>query len=363
MAALDQDSNRDEISESSQDVLLDKSLMGEFEEAALQLLRNGKNDDVDLPREIQYKKTLEKVIIEGKLMEWLEDMGEQAIADFEYVGDKIFRIPIEPRFIGDIQDFLEHDYGLKGGAVRELLLIALGRKEYAQPRDIDVVRYTDQKPSVEEVVRDKTIAQRYMPDDVKRGHGVEHVVSHDESMFQSDLTQNMLAWRQGYLYATGACIQDTVRGFIRLTDIAKEEVKDYRKADKLLSKGVRVYLSHLNEWGSADYGDRFFLKKTNKASVSQGVSSFWMAVQIDRAYEVSTSLGDQLVDEYVALGWLEDAKDRRQVILNLENRVYNFGFRNIPIERYERELKIKKHQYDHYDELPTREAVSQRNAR
>jgi hypothetical protein len=143
------------------------------------------------------------------------------------------------------------------------------------------------------------------------------------------------------LYVSGKAIQDTVRGIIRTTEKAKDEMfeRDSQES-KLLSKAVRFYLQHQQDWGRAIYNDPILNESPEQYRFN--VNLFWLAVQIDRAYQTSRQSGDNLLDEYTQYGWLPDFRTNDELIDWITTNLFDFGFQYTPTHKEKMASIIKE---------------------
>jgi hypothetical protein len=190
------------------------------------------------------------------------------------VGEGKWMIYYKKELVEDLPD----GYGLKGGAARYYLRESLGlATDY--PRDRDIVRLLENEPYAG---ADADIARRFMPKDFEFGDGVEKVLDIDIYFKTRDLTINeILATKKGII-ATESAILDTVRNILRLTSFERYNYNpDGYAGPKMLAKLLRFY----SEMTQLHDGAPSVLDIGHERIDMVSISPFWLAVNLDRAWE------------------------------------------------------------------------------
>lgn len=234
-----------------------------------------------------------------------------------------FRIEIPPAALKDIKP-LPASYAYKGGAARFLLRRVLDLGVQRAPRDYDLIRIS------EDASRDKELAQEFMPDDAAHGYGVEDATDLDQYFATRDFTLNELYATSTALIATEACLLDTARGIVRLTD----HELGRGLGPKLYAKALRLYAEAIlageelditpveTQWGEEDITPTF-------------IQPFWIALQLDRAYEQGNLVAENFVQTLVSKRQLPDniaSPEEARTYLNERIRDRPFHFRHVPAE-------------------------------
>lgn len=224
---------------------------------------------------------------------------------------------------------LPEGYGFKGGAARSALRESLGLK-YIKPRDYDLIK-TDEADSSQEV--DDDLARKYMGKDFEFGDGVEYIDPQD--YFDTrDFTINETYVVDGKLYATQQCIRDTIRGIVRVTEYERNSYGYEGIGPKMKAKTLRLYTEQLYMTGIADISD-----EDRDEIIGSFINPFWIAVQLDRAFERSEELADRFTEslkEHFIISY--DIENARELVVNLEENIYgDFYFRSVPDDVYELE--------------------------
>lgn len=240
-------------------------------------------DTEELERRRQRHAIIEQIALKKEFSE-LSDQ-ELALAGLERREDGFYQLLITDHF----QDKrLPEGYRYKGGAARSLLQRNLGLltpTASAHPRDIDIIRLVPDEPSPG---LDQQLAQEYMPDDLENGHSVEYIDAEATYLNSRDFTINELYATDKHIVATDACLRDTIRGIIRVTDY------DYRQygsiGPKMLSKMLRFYAEALSKGLSVkmEY-------KAQRTLDEFSLPLFWIGLNLDRSLE----LGMDTAKEYV----------------------------------------------------------------
>lgn len=285
------------------------------------------------------ERTFEDQERRNKLLEIIEQIVEMKslseLSDEELLEGGIERRDDETYIIAVSTHFhekrLPKGYGYKGGAARSLLLRNIGLDPTSLPRDIDIIRLTEEEP---ESRLDEKLAEEYMPDDLAQGYGVEHIDDTQEYLDTRDLTMNELYATDDFIVATDACLRDTIRGIIRQTDYEYEQYYD-DIGPKMLAKMLRFYAEALSR------GMDFSLDtEVEKKLEEYGLTWFWMALNLDKAAEIGSKVANQYIEELKKRKQIPDhLDDIEQVTLFLYKQMGpgNFYFRYAPAVDYIRE--------------------------
>jgi len=230
---------------------------------------------------------------------------------------------------------LPSGYAYKGGAARALFLRSLGIDIFAEPRDLDIVRLSETE--LYEGADDE-FAQSFMPDDYTHGTRVEKINDIKEYFETRDLTLNEVLATDEKIWVTKQGLLDSIRRIIRPTEyeLNKEEYLN----DKMLSKILSFYAQNIERYAEATIaeGVEYQFEK-------HFISPFWLALQLDRAYEKSS---------YAAEEFVQELKRRNQipstitdavacaVYLNklLKAKEGAFYYRHAPTEQFEIEEEL-----------------------
>lgn len=226
----------------------------------------------------------ESVLEQKELDEIFASYGVTAEVHFD-PKKNCYRIPVSSHF-GTEQ--VPEGYAYKGGAARALLLRTMGIDQNSSPRDIDVVRLLEKEPYPN---ADTEIAAKFMPDDFQTGYGVEPLESLKKYFDTRDFTCNEILATNSEIFTTETALLDTLRRIIRITPYQKSvNIKNENAEDKILAKTLRFYAE------SVQHADPAFLGDDEEYALEQYfISPFWLAVQLDRAYEQ----GERVAEEYV----------------------------------------------------------------
>lgn len=272
------------------------------------------------------------------LMEVADEYGVSTEA-IERREDGIYILPVFNHFSEEKR--LPEGYAYKGGAARALLLRSLGIDPTYQPRDVDVVRLTVEEPKQG---MDDQVSQEFMPEDYENGYGVEVLGDQEEYFGTRDLTINEVLATDTDVLASKQAILDSIRRIIRLTDYERE---DYGAAGpKMLSKILRFYAESVYRYGEAsiqgvedwEFEDSF-------------ITPFWLALQLDRAVDVSSDVAEKYVEELVKkrqlpedVSSVEDAANYLFSILRQGEKP--FYYRHAPTEQFNVEAAWFEKQFD-----------------
>ena len=204
-----------------------------------------------------------------------------------------------------IESELPVGYGFKGGSARSLLREILGLK-VIPPRDIDVIRLSAEEPYEG---ADTEIAQKYMAQDFEFGDGVEFVDSTINYFNTRDFTINEVYTSESQIFATEQCIRDTIRNIIRTTEYERRVYSKIGEiGSKMKAKMLRLHAEQMYSIGvsSIPENDRNEIEKSF-------INPFWLAVQLDRAFERSHEVAEQftqlLIENCICLLYTSDAAD------------------------------------------------------
>ncbi|MBU1901746.1 hypothetical protein KKG82_05265, partial [Patescibacteria group bacterium] len=298
----------------------------EFPEA-VELLKKAEQETVDetVKRE-QRLAIIEHIAREKELSDLTAE--ELHLVGLEQIDEWSYRLPVTEHFM---EKRLPEGYGYKGGAARSLLLRNLGIDPTSLPRDIDIVRLTEDEP---EPGMDNELAQEYMPDDFKQGDGVEVLENIGEYLNTRDLTMNELYATDEYVVATDACLRDIIRGIVRQSDYEYKQYHD-QIGPKMLAKMLRFYAEALSR------GMELTLDDDAEQTIEEyGIRVFWLALNLDKAAEIGAKVAEQYVKELqqrkLIPANLEDVQDVADWLYQ-QMGPGNFYFRYAPASVYEAE--------------------------
>jgi hypothetical protein len=199
------------------------------------------------------------------------------------------------------------------------------------PRDVDIVRFSEMQPFRD---ADQLLARKYMPDDYAFGDGVERIFDRDQYFAERDFTINEVLATDTTIVATKECILDTIRHIIRLTDYEQSRFSGLA-GDKMLAKALRFYAEGIHRYGDSEVegiGD-WQLEK-------YFINPFWLAVQLDRAYEHNPRVAQNFVDTLRTNNQLPSdittIEEAARYILYLMGED-SFYYRFAPVAQFERE--------------------------
>lgn len=182
-------------------------------------------------------------------------------------------------------------YAYEGSAARSLLMRNLNLDRTSVPRDVDVVRTCEEEP---EIGLDRKVSMDFMPDDFERGNGVELFLNDDTYFKTRDFTINEVVATDDEIIATKQCILDIVRKIIRLTDFERQERYDGSVGSKMLAKVIRLYSENIHKYGEAEIAN-----VEGWEFEENFISPFWLALQLDKACEISSGVAQKYVQEMV----------------------------------------------------------------
>lgn len=240
---------------------------------------------------------------------------------------KVYILDVEHHF--SVQR-LPAGYAYKGGAARALLLRNLGIDSHYTPRDIDIVRLSEEEPYKG---ADHEIAERFMSDDCATGYGVEHEEDMSRYFATRDLTINEVLATDTKIWVTESCIRDTVRKIIRPTEFEKCNVSSSGAlGPKMLSKILRFYAEAIHRW------DEGAIEGVEDWQFEENfIRPFWLAIQLDRAFEVNQNIAEIFVSELKGKGQLpDDIADAEEAVKYLSSIMYgdSFYYRYAPMDQF-----------------------------
>ncbi len=226
---------------------------------------------------------------------------------------------------------LGEKYALIGGAARALLLASLGR--FAQePRDIDIA-YAGARDAHDEQEAQK-ISEKYMADDYGHGHGVQMLAN--DYFNTRDLTVNEVLATRDKVVCTRACLLDTLRNIVRMTGFAREEADDDFRM-RAAGRAVRFVAEAIRRGHEAVLADTDSIKDIY-------IRPFYIALQLERAYELGEETAERFVEQSRDLGVLpahvRDVADATEYLLYSTD----FTFRSVPVSELLRERRWGQNQ-------------------
>jgi hypothetical protein len=254
--------------------------------------------------------------------------------------DGCYEMSVEQHFM---RDRLPDGYGYKGGAARALLERNLGINDDSEPRDIDLIRLVDEEPSPG---KDEELAKTYAPHDFEHGHGVEYVEDKAEYLETRDLTINELYATEHTIVATGACIKDSVRHILRVSDYERKQWGG--TGPSMLAKISRFYTERIIDNGMAKIEDGHSLNTTM-------IRPFYLALNLDKAIERGYKYAKKYVEVLKDFGHFPEGTATVQDAVDYLNETMaddDFHFRNAPNDQFELEETWKD-----YEDLPKRLGV------
>ncbi|MFB6181852.1 MAG: hypothetical protein ABEJ24_03065 [Candidatus Magasanikbacteria bacterium] len=314
-------------------------------------------DTEDLKGDKKDLEEREEVVRAKNLLEELEIYGYDT-SKVEVLEDGKVRIEISNHFdeynsISNFNDDIDDQYAYEGGAARSLLLRNLDIDPDSRPRDVDIIRLPDKEEPYEGA--DEDLAKEFMPDDFKHGYGVEQVENLQDYFQTRDLTVNELYATDEEIIATKECVRDAARHIVRLTDFERENIlknNSKKQTNKMLSKMIRFYAKFLRKYGeNSDISLYKEGQQENKKPENYSIRYFWIALQLDRAFEEGATQAKEFVRQLKKRDQLPDSisDDPYEVAEFLTERLgeENFHFRNAPSEQFELEEEWKE-----YEKIP-----------
>lgn len=196
----------------------------------------------------------------------------------------LFRIPT-----------LDQRYGYKGGAARIALGAALGDSTAGfAPRDLDLIRFGNRH-----ITEDDEMAQQFMPDDFKHGHGVELKQNYREYFTSRDLTVNEVVFIGASVICSPRALQDSINQVLRPTQHVLNESGN--PPGKIVMKMIRIL---------AEERTRGRQMTIHGVPEDLTVTPFDIALHLDRALHQSSRIASVFIKECVDRGYLESHKGR-----------------------------------------------------
>jgi hypothetical protein len=238
-------------------------------------------------------------------------------------------------------------YGVKGGGARAVLRSLL-QIEAEPPRDIDLV-YVGQDEQDVEV--SKELAEKYMPDDLDFGYGVEML---EENYFSSrDFTWNEVLYVDGQVIFSKQCLLDTVRNIVRITEYEKRE--SYRGDPffvnpKLLAKAIRFVAA-----ARAHGNSKMQLSEETAQAVEIGIDYWHIALHLNRSFEQGEAVAKEYVEELIGRELLPATIKSAVEALHYLSEETDFIFRAEAAEvldceiRLAEELSLENSDYNEYE--------------
>lgn len=193
---------------------------------------------------------------------------------------------------------LPDGYGFKGGAARLALASLLGKNvKNRMPRDFDIFRIGTAPDS-----RDRALAAKYMPEDLKHGHGIELVPDLDAYFATRDLTINQIAYCNGAVVCTFSAMEDFLNGVLMPTSHVTD-AEGYPQG-KITMKMVRMVAEGTLEGTQLSIGCTPFNPK---------VTPFDIALHLQRALSRGTRAAQYYVQECIRLGFLCETDPRTEL--------------------------------------------------
>ncbi|MDP4000018.1 MAG: hypothetical protein Q8Q11_01105 [bacterium] len=184
-------------------------------------------------------------------------------------------------------------YGYKGSAARALALRNLHIDPSYLPRDTDLIRITEEPfPGA-----DNHYAYTHMPDDFAHGWGIEVVNNLNEYFGTRDFTLNEVIATDEMLIATQRCIEDSRGGVVRLS--AYEHDLFDGPGPRMVSKMLRFYSEIKYRRGFAELANT-----SGRENEAGATTAFWMAEQLERAYQHGEVYAAAFVAELCSRGHL-----------------------------------------------------------
>ncbi len=225
---------------------------------------------------------------------------------------------------------LPSGYGFKGGAARYALHVALGLTPFP-PRDFDIVRLEHFEPSS---AADAGLAETYAPDDYAHGYGVEVVQDMDKYFKNRDVTINEILLFGTEIICTRQALMDTMRGILRPTECKRNEYNGV--GPQILAKILRFYAESI-----VRFGHTISIEESDDMRFEEYfISPFWIALNLDRAYERGYSVAQKYVDVLGEKKQLPPEIDSpEKAVSYLEDLLEgdHFYFRNAPASQFDLE--------------------------
>jgi hypothetical protein len=185
---------------------------------------------------------------------------------------------------------LPRGYAYKGGAARLALERTLNlSRNHKSPRDLDLLRF-----GFASSARDRAVAQKFMPEDVRRGHSVEVQPNLPKYLSSRDLTINEVAFTGDRLYCSFAAVSDTLNGILRPTKHVCDE--NGCPQGRISTKILRLIAEAALEGRQLT---------TTDLPRNPRVTTFDVALHLNRVLERGTRAAEHYLAECVAGGYLK----------------------------------------------------------
>lgn len=174
--------------------------------------------------------------------------------------------------------------------------------------------------------------------------GVEVLFDAADYFSTRDLTLNEALANDTSITVTKACLLDSVRRIIRLTEYEQREFEG--AGPKMLSKILRFYAESIHRYGEGNIGsvesyefERYF------------INPFWLSLQLDRACSIGTSVAEVYVDELKKRGQLPGkitsvAEAASYLASIMGQRGTSFYYRYAPTEQFHAEAEWFESTFD-----------------
>lgn len=193
---------------------------------------------------------------------------------------------------------LPPSYFIKGGGARLALAILL-RREHEEPalRDLDLFRISTRWHPL-----DSELAERFMPDDLAHGHGVELVPTLEAYLATRDLTVNQVALVESTLICSPLAILDFVCRVIRPARYYPGTLhRPLALQGRVVTKMFRFRAERGEEWSIVGIPR------------DSTMSSFDIALHLDRALSRGRPVAIEYLKQLSAAGfifpWATDGED------------------------------------------------------
>jgi hypothetical protein len=210
----------------------------------------------------------------------------------------LLHIPFDISSIG--VPFIPPAYGIKGGGARLALAEALGiSAREPKLRDLDLFRIGTRWSPL-----DSELAERFMEDDLRNGHGVELVSTLEGYFSTRDLTLNQIAWMDGVLICAPLAMFDMVCRVLRPCRYFAGTLHRSPSVRSItIAKMYRFRAERGAEWD------------IDGIPPHSSIDPFDMAVHLDRALARSRATGIRYLEELVAAKHIFPHEERGEALL------------------------------------------------
>jgi hypothetical protein len=277
---------------------------------------------------LEVEKTLRDRVVEENDLSELIERYQLHLPEFKEIAEGAYEIDISKLEETELAPKLPEGYGYKGGGARYLLERILGYKNIPEPRDLDIVRLESVTPSDE---LDQELSEKYMPDDLKHGHGVEVIHDNETYLDSHDLTINELYATSTSIICSKKCLIDTIRGILR---VSTNQYEHYSSTPHgILAKITRLYTQAI-----IDYNKDIEVHEERHIERSF-IPPFWLALNLNKAWERGNDHAELYCMELKRTKRVPERLQTVQEIADylLENIEGEFYYRNAPKEYYETE--------------------------